>query len=133
MTSNFVSLADTKICRTKEEICCLMVKFKKSWTASIFLSSYVPVYSKISHETGVYDINFKWRKQIWRIAASVLIKAVSNILEAKFQNDKFYSMKILFLILITILMNGQNISKFLSHNAKTRTISVMFRYFLGPI
>ena len=45
-----------------------------------------------------------WRKQIRRIVASVLIKAVWNIVEAKFQNGKFQSLKIFFLILITILV-----------------------------
>ena len=39
-----------------------------------------------------------WRKQIRRIVASVLIKAVWNILEAKFQNGKFQSLKIFFLM-----------------------------------
>ena len=60
-----------------------------------------------------------WRKQIRRIVASVLIKAVWNILEAKFQNGKFQSMKIFFLILITIsVMHGQNINKFRPHYAQ---------------
>ena len=39
-----------------------------------------------------------WRKQIRRIVASVLIKAVWNIVEAKFQNGKFQSLKIFFLM-----------------------------------
>ena len=64
-----------------------------------------------------------WRKQIRRIVASVLIKAVWNILEAKFQNGKFQSLKIFFLILITILvMMGKTKTSFYQIMQKNKNI-----------